>query len=104
MTFKGHAGIRFVHSLSIVDYLNACSARIGEQDAYDRSTSVNGVFHQFLDNGSRALDDFASRNLVGDGVGEKMYQITHDRSFYCRRNLQMMMSPIMSRMNAKGER
>ena len=35
------------------------------------------LFHQLLDDGSRSLDDLAGSYLVGDGIGEKMYDVTH---------------------------
>ena len=72
MTFKSHTGIGLTHSLAVVDNLDAGTTGLHGNDVNLFGASIHGILHQLLDDGSGPLYDFASCNLVGDGIGEKV--------------------------------
>jgi hypothetical protein len=43
----------------------------------DAGTGVNGILHQFLDDGRRTLDDLTSSYLVSHTIGKKLNYICH---------------------------
>ena len=51
---------------AVVHDLNRGSPRIQNRNMDVRCTCIQGIFHQFFDDGGRTLDNFARRNLVGD--------------------------------------
>ena len=65
MTLKRQAGIRFAHSLAVVYHLHTSFPGIGHHHLHTSGSGINGVLHQFLDEGSGALNDFAGSNLIG---------------------------------------
>ena len=77
MTLKGQTGIGLGHALTVVDDLDEGASRIDHDDADGVGTGINGILDQLLDDGSRTLDDLASRYLVGDAIREKTYNVTH---------------------------
>ena len=75
-----HAGIGGRHAAAVVNDLYEGAARILDEDADLRGAGVDGVFHEFLDHGSRALYDLAGGDLVGHRVGQQTYYIVHNPS------------------------
>ena len=65
MALKGEARIGLRHALTVVDDLDGRAARVDHQHVNACGTGVDGVFHQFLDNRRRALDNLAGSYLVG---------------------------------------
>ena len=79
MTLKRQTGIGFRHSFPVVDDLHQCLSRVLDQDLDLCGTGINSILDQLLDNRSRSLNHFASRNLIGDAVRQQMYDIAHLR-------------------------
>ena len=75
MAFEGHACIGVTHALAIVHHLNERTAGILHHHINAGSTRINGILHQFLHYRSRALNHLTSRYLVGNRVGQKMYDV-----------------------------
>ena len=42
------------------------------------STSINSILYQFLHDRGWTLDDLTCCNLVGNGIREQLYHITHN--------------------------
>ena len=81
MTLECQACIGFGHAVTIVDNLNRSATGINYDDMDMAGTGIDGILNQLLDNGSRALDNFASSYLIGDGIREKPDNVTHSLSF-----------------------
>ena len=77
MPFEGESRIRLRHALPIIDDLYGSPSGIHHHDMDGLGTGIDRIFHQFLDDGSWSLNDFASGNLVGDGIGEELDDIGH---------------------------
>ena len=80
MAFESQTGIRFRHSLSVINDLNGSLSRIHYLHINMLRSRINGIFYQFLDNGSRALNYLACRNLIGNRIGKQTNYITHNTS------------------------
>ena len=70
MALKRETGIGIGHALAVVSHLNGSAPGINHQHIDDCSTGIDGVFDQLLDDGSRTLNDFAGRYLIGHGIGK----------------------------------
>ena len=79
MALKCHTGVGFRHSFPVVDDLHQCFSGILDQDLDLCGTGINSILDQLLYNRSRSLNHFASRNLIGDTVRQKMYNVAHLR-------------------------
>ena len=77
VSFEGQPGIGLAHALAVINHLYGSLARIGHQHVYLLCIGVDGVLHQFLDHGGRALNDLAGSYLVGHGIGQQMNNVTH---------------------------
>ena len=77
MALEGQTGIGLGHAAAVVDDLDGRATGIDNDDIDDGGTGINGILDQLLDDGSRTLDDLASRYLVGDAIREKTYNVTH---------------------------
>jgi hypothetical protein len=60
------------HAAAVIGDRNQAPPTVAQYDVDARGAGVDGVLHQFLDGGSRALDDFAR----GDAVDERFGQDT----------------------------
>ena len=81
MAFKSQTGIGLRHSAPVIDYLNRRATGINHQYIDVMSAGVHSILHQLLDDGGWALYHLTSSNLVGNTVGKKLYDVTHDESF-----------------------
>ena len=88
MAFKSQSGVGLRHALAIIYDLYRGASRIDDKHVDHGSTGINGILHQLLDDGSRPLNHLTSSYLVGNGIRQEMYQITH---FF---GLQMKMSSL----------
>ena len=79
MAFKGQTGIRFGHSLSVVDNLNAGFSGIRYQNMYFSGFRINRIFYQFFDDRCRTLNHLSGSNLVRNRIGQQMNDIAHDK-------------------------
>lgn len=68
MPLKGKACIRLAHPFPIVNNLNGCFSGISDDDGYLRGSGIKAVFHKFLDDRCRTLDNFTSRYLIGYAI------------------------------------
>ena len=64
MTLKGQTRIRFGHSFSIVNNLDAGLSCIRYQNMYFCGFCINRVFYQFLDDRRRTLNHLSGSNLA----------------------------------------
>ena len=78
MAFERHTHIRIRHAATIIDHLNKCLAGILYNELYIGSTGINSIFHQFLDNGSRALNHLTGSYLIGHRIGKESDNIAHN--------------------------
>jgi hypothetical protein len=62
-----------IHAAPVIAHAHKPSAAFLEVDINGGCTSVERIFEKFLHDGSRALDNFAGRDLVGDITGEHRY-------------------------------
>ena len=83
MAFKSQTGIRFRHTLAIIDDLNGSLSGIHYLHINMLRSRINGIFHQFLDDGSRALNHLTCRNLIGNRIGKQTNYITHRPLLEC---------------------
>ena len=65
MPFECHTGICLGHTFPVIDHLDQCTAGILYIHLDMTGTSVDRVLNQFLYNGSRPLNDFTGRYLIG---------------------------------------
>ena len=79
MTLKGQTRIRFGHSFSIVNNLDAGLSGIRYQNMYFGGFCINRVFYQFLDDRRRTLNHLSGSNLVRNRIGQQMNDIAHDK-------------------------
>ena len=80
MPLEGQTGICLRHATAIVNDLDRRTPGIDHHHPNVVGTGINGVLNQLLDNRCWPLDDLASRNLVGYGIGKKLYFICHNRT------------------------
>ena len=66
MTLKGKQRIVVRHAMTIVDHADHALAAGFDFDANRIRAGIERIFEQLFDYASRALDDFASRNAVGN--------------------------------------
>jgi hypothetical protein len=57
------------NAAAIVADTDEADAALFQVDVDASRAGVQGVFDQFLDDGSRSFDDFASGDLIDEGVG-----------------------------------
>ena len=69
MPFERHTGIRFGHTFPVIDYLDQCTAGILNVHLDMCGSGIDRIFNQFLYNGSRPLNDFTGRYLIGYTIG-----------------------------------
>ena len=77
MPFKTHPGIGLGHALAIVDHLNQRPTRIPRHQLHRRGPRIDRILQQFLHHRRRPLNNLASGNLVGNGIGQKVNDILH---------------------------
>jgi hypothetical protein len=71
VAFEAEEGIIAAHAGAIVGDADEAAAGGEDFDGDAGGLGVEGVFDQFLDDGSGAFDDFAGGDLVGDLFGEE---------------------------------
>jgi len=76
---KGYSGILRTHAFAVVDHLNQRPAGFLKTDIHLSCTGIDGVFHQFLDDGGRPLHHFSGCNFIGNGFRQYVYSRFHDR-------------------------
>ncbi len=69
VTFEAKSGIAIAHAAAIVNHLDKCTSSIFDHKVYLSGTGVHGIFQQFLDGSSRAINHLTSRYLVGNAIG-----------------------------------
>ena len=69
MTFKGQAGIGLRHTPTIVNDLYARTSGIHYHNLDTARSSINSILQQFFYHRGGTLNDLASCNLVGHGIG-----------------------------------
>ena len=77
MAFESHAGIGGAHSLAVVHDLNERAACVFYVHLYLGGAGIHGILHQLLHDGGGTLYHLARSNLIGHGVGQKSYHVTH---------------------------
>ena len=74
--------VLFRHTLAVVRHAQEARAARQDFDFDLRGAGVDGIFDELLDDGGRALDDFAGSNLVDRAVVEHM-DTAHERPASC---------------------
>ena len=77
MPLEGQARISLRHAGAVVDDLDRRSPCISHHHTDVACTGINGVLHQLLDDRGGALNDLASGNLVGYGIGKELNDVGH---------------------------
>ena len=77
MTLESQTGICRRHATAVVNDLNAGTPCIDHRHMDGAGTGINGVLHQFLDDGCRTLNDLTSSYLVCHTVGKKLDNVCH---------------------------
>jgi hypothetical protein len=57
--------------------LNDTFSGVFDDELDERSAGIDGVLHEFFDDGCGALHDFPGRNLIGYGIGEELDNVAH---------------------------
>ena len=83
MTFESKASISLRHSFSVVDNLNRGSTCINDKHVDTGSTSINGIFNQFLYYRCWTLYHLTCSNLISYSIRQQLYYITHNYSSFC---------------------
>ena len=83
VALEGEQGVVAQHAAAIVDDADEAAAAGFHFDAKVGGAGIEGVFEQFLDDGSGALDYFAGGDFVRDLVG-KYADAAHDEAQYNR--------------------
>ena len=78
MPLKCQACVCFRKSATVVYYLDVGFPCIHDPYLDERGTGIDSVFDQLFDDGCRTLDNLSRRNLVGDGVRQKLNDSSHD--------------------------
>jgi len=78
MALKGQARVGLGHALAVVDDLDRRTSRVDHGDIDVRGARVDRVLDKFLDDRGGSLDDLAGSYLVGNGIGKKLNNITHN--------------------------
>ena len=82
VALKTQAGVGAAHTAAVVDDLHQRFSSILHHHLNACGVCIDGIFHQFFDDGGRALYHFASGNLVGYGVGQEVYDVRHELEGY----------------------
>ena len=77
VAFKTHPRILRAHPRPVVQHLNGRAPGIHHVHFNRRRASIDGVLDQLLHDRRGSLDDFASRNLVGNVVGQNVNGLAH---------------------------
>ena len=77
MSLKRKTGIGFRHALAIVNHLNRCPACVYHYHVDGVGSGIHSILHQLLDDTGRTLYHLTSSYLVGNAIGQDLYDITH---------------------------
>ena len=77
MAFKTHPRVLRAHACPVVHHLNGRAARVHDVHLNGGRASIDGVLHELLHDRRGSLNDFASRDLVGDVVGQNVNGLAH---------------------------
>ena len=77
VAFKTHPRVFRAHPCPVVHHLNGRATGIHDVHLNGGRTGIDGVLHELLHDRSGSLDDFASRDLVGDVVGQNVNGLAH---------------------------
>ena len=77
MAVKAQPRIFGGHARPVVHHLNGRAARVHDVDLNRGRAGIDGVLQELLHDRSGSLDDFASRDLVGDMVGQNVNGLAH---------------------------
>ena len=80
MALESEPGVGGRHALAVVDYLNKGAAGILQYDLNRSGTGIDRILDQLLDDRGRPLYHLARGYLIGHGIGQQMYNITHKTS------------------------
>ena len=75
MPFQAEQGIIPAHAAAIIGHPNQCPPARTDLDQNPGGPCVQGILDEFLDHAGRALDDFASGDLVGNLLGQQVNPI-----------------------------
>ncbi len=70
MTLQRELRVLAIHPRAVVAHANQRLAPVLQLDADRSGAGIEAVLDQLLDDGGRPLDDFARRDLIGDGPGK----------------------------------
>ena len=77
MSLKAHSCVLWGHARSVVEDLDGSATGIQDVHLNGRGSGIDGILHELLHDRSRPLDDFTSRNLVGNVVGKDVDRLGH---------------------------
>ncbi len=70
MPRQGHRNLCRIDAAAVISYANQAAAAAVEFNLDAPRACIQRIFHQFLDHGSRALDDLAGSDLADQGIGQ----------------------------------
>ena len=77
MSLKRKTGVSLRHTATVIDYLNGGAPGIHHDNMNMMCSGIHRILHQLLNDRSRPLDHFTSRNLVGNGIRQKVDNVGH---------------------------
>ncbi len=78
VALQAEEGVVLLHAVAVVGDPHQALAALFDLDKDFRCRGVQGVFHQFLDHGCRAFDNFSGGDLVGKVFREDLNSGRHN--------------------------